>query len=75
MADEVEAALRAQASGFEVIRNGDAVLARTSLGRPSRVLLAGDIAALLASQRELTGHAVTLDDLVVATMSETGDAR
>jgi succinyl-diaminopimelate desuccinylase len=43
IADEVEAALRAQTSGFEIIRNGDAVLARTSLGRPSRVLLAGHL--------------------------------
>ena len=41
IADELEAALRAQATGYEVIRNGDAVLARTNLGRPSRVLLAG----------------------------------
>ena len=43
IADEVEAALRAQTSGFEIIRNGDAVLARTTLGRPSRVLLAGHL--------------------------------
>ncbi|BBZ40970.1 succinyl-diaminopimelate desuccinylase [Mycobacterium conspicuum] len=43
IADEVEAALRAQTSGYEIIRNGDAVLARTSLGRPSRVLLAGHL--------------------------------
>ena len=43
IADEVEAALRAQTSGFEIIRNGDAVLARTALGRPSRVLLAGHL--------------------------------
>ncbi len=43
IADEVESALRAQASGFEVIRNGNAVLARTALGRPSRVLLAGHL--------------------------------
>jgi len=43
IADEVEAALRAQTSGFEVVRNGDAVLARTSGGRPSRVLLAGHL--------------------------------
>ncbi len=43
IADEVEAALRAQTSGFEVIRNDNAVLARTSLGRPSRVLLAGHL--------------------------------
>lgn len=43
IADEVEAALRAQAPGFEVIRNGNAVLARTSRGLPSRVLLAGHL--------------------------------
>jgi succinyl-diaminopimelate desuccinylase len=41
IADEIEAALREQASGFEIIRNGNAVLARTNLGRRSRVLLAG----------------------------------
>jgi len=43
IADEVEAALRAQAPGFEIIRNGNAVLARTCLGRPTRVLLAGHL--------------------------------
>jgi succinyl-diaminopimelate desuccinylase len=46
IADEVEAALRAQvpqALGYEIIRNGNAVLARTALGRPSRVLLAGHL--------------------------------
>ena len=43
IADEIEAALREQTTGFEVVRNGDAVLARTNLGRPSRVLLAGHI--------------------------------
>ncbi|MDD7811047.1 succinyl-diaminopimelate desuccinylase [Mycobacterium sp. CSUR Q5927] len=43
IADEVEAALRAQTSGFEIIRDGDAVLARTQLGRPTRVLLAGHL--------------------------------
>ena len=43
IADEVEAALRAQAVGYEVVRNGDAVLARTNFGRPSRVLLAGHL--------------------------------
>lgn len=43
IADAVEAALREQAPGFEVVRNGDAVLARTHLGRPSRVLLAGHL--------------------------------
>jgi succinyl-diaminopimelate desuccinylase len=43
IADEIEAALRAQTSGFEIVRNADAVLARTNLGRASRVLLAGHI--------------------------------
>lgn len=42
IADEVEAALREQ-TGCEVIRNGDAVLARTNLGRSSRVILAGHL--------------------------------
>jgi succinyl-diaminopimelate desuccinylase len=46
IADEVEAALRAQlpqALAYEVIRNGNAVLARTALNRGSRVLLAGHL--------------------------------
>jgi succinyl-diaminopimelate desuccinylase len=43
IAEEVEAALRAQAPGFEILRNGNAVLARTALGLPTRVLLAGHL--------------------------------
>ncbi len=43
IADEVETALREQTTGFEIVRTGDAVLARTDRGRPSRVLLAGHI--------------------------------
>lgn len=43
LADEVEAALRAQTSGFEVVRNGNAVLARTRARRRTRVLLAGHL--------------------------------
>ncbi|QKT07863.1 succinyl-diaminopimelate desuccinylase [Gordonia sp. X0973] len=43
IADAVEAALRRQTSGFEVVRNGNRVLARTSLGRERRVLLAGHL--------------------------------
>ncbi|MDT5012065.1 MAG: succinyl-diaminopimelate desuccinylase, partial [Mycobacterium sp.] len=43
IADEVEAALREQTTGFEVIRNGNAVLARTQRGLPTRVLLAGHL--------------------------------
>lgn len=42
LADEVERALRSQ-TGYQVLRNGDAVLARTNLGRPTRVLLAGHL--------------------------------
>ncbi len=42
IADEVEAALRGQTS-YQVIRSGDAVLARTDFGRPSRVILAGHL--------------------------------
>jgi hypothetical protein len=41
----------------------------------SRVRLAGDIAALQAAQHQRTGHPVTLDDLVIASMSRTGDVR
>lgn len=43
IADEVHAALRDQTSGFEIVRNGNAVLARTRLRRASRVLLAGHL--------------------------------
>ncbi|WP_179471466.1 succinyl-diaminopimelate desuccinylase [Mycolicibacterium vinylchloridicum] len=43
IADEVEAALRAQAKGYEIVRNGHAVLARTNFGLPSRVVLAGHL--------------------------------
>jgi ABC-2 type transport system ATP-binding protein len=41
----------------------------------SRVRLAGGIAELLASHHERSGQPVRLDDLVVAAMSQTGDAR
>ncbi|MBV9091277.1 MAG: succinyl-diaminopimelate desuccinylase [Mycobacteriaceae bacterium] len=43
IAQEVEAALRCQTDGFEIVRNGNAVLARTHRGRSSRVLLAGHL--------------------------------
>src|SRR6202047_2957909 len=57
IADEVEAALHGQADGFEVLRHGNAVLARTHLDKPSRVLLAGHldtvpIAGNLPSRRD-----------------------
>ncbi len=43
LADAVESALRRQAPHLEVLRHGDAVLARTRLGRGRRVLLAGHL--------------------------------
>jgi succinyl-diaminopimelate desuccinylase len=43
LADEVERALREQVGHLEIVRNGNAVLARTELGRASRVLLAGHL--------------------------------
>jgi len=42
VADAVEALLRSQPH-LQVLRDGDAVLARTSLGRPERVLVAGHL--------------------------------
>ena len=57
LADEVETALRAQTSGFEIIRDGNAVLARSRRQLASRVLLAGHldtvpVAGNLPSHRE-----------------------
>jgi succinyl-diaminopimelate desuccinylase len=43
LAAAVEAALRGQAGHLEVTRSGNTVLARTNLGRPSRVVLAGHL--------------------------------
>src|SRR3954465_9220867 len=42
LADAVEAALR-ELPHLEVLRDGDSVLARTALGRPERVVLAGHL--------------------------------
>ncbi|HEV7580980.1 MAG TPA: succinyl-diaminopimelate desuccinylase [Mycobacterium sp.] len=60
IADEVEAALRAQTSGFEIVRNGNAVLARTRRNLPSRVLLAGHLDTVPAAEnlpsRRSTDH-------------------
>lgn len=42
-ADAVEAALRRDAPHLEVVRHGNAVLARTTFGLPSRVVLAGHL--------------------------------
>jgi succinyl-diaminopimelate desuccinylase len=43
LADAVEEALSRQAPHLELARSGNAVLARTRLGRPSRVVLAGHL--------------------------------
>ncbi|MGH3761276.1 succinyl-diaminopimelate desuccinylase [Actinophytocola sp.] len=43
LAAAVEAALRDQAGHLQIARSGNAVLARTSLRRPSRVVLAGHL--------------------------------
>lgn len=43
IADQVERAIRDQTTGFEVLRSGNAVLARTDKGHRSRVILAGHL--------------------------------
>ncbi|WP_227999235.1 succinyl-diaminopimelate desuccinylase [Nocardia australiensis] len=43
IADIVERALREQTDGFEVLRHGNVVLARTNRGLPTRVILAGHL--------------------------------
>jgi succinyl-diaminopimelate desuccinylase len=41
--DVVERALREQTTGFEILRHGNVVLARTQRGLPTRVILAGHL--------------------------------
>ncbi len=60
IADAVEAALRSQTTGFEIVRHGNRVLARTDRGRSSRVILAGHldtvpVAGNLPHRRETGG--------------------
>jgi succinyl-diaminopimelate desuccinylase len=78
IADEVETALRAQTSGFEIIRNGNAVLARTQRHLPSRVLLAGHldtvpVAGNLPSRRSTDPEGDVLHGCGTADM-KSGDA-
>jgi succinyl-diaminopimelate desuccinylase len=78
IADEVETALRAQTTGFEIVRNGNAVLARTSRGRPTRVLLAGHLDTVpaadnLPSRRSTDPEGVVLHGCGTADM-KSGDA-
>lgn len=68
IASAVQAVLEAQAPHLEVIRNGDAVLARTNLGRESRVVLAGHLDTVpvnnnLPSRREGSGDDEVLHGL------------
>src|SRR4051795_1078267 len=59
LADAVEAALR-RLPHLEVLRDGDAVVARTSLGRPERVVLAGHLDTVPVANNlpvRLTGNA------------------
>src|SRR6478672_6766721 len=43
IADTIEATLRAHAPHLELVRDGDAIVARTRLGRAQRVVIAGHI--------------------------------
>lgn len=43
LADAIERVLRLRAPHLEVLRDGDAIVARTHLGRPRRVIIAGHI--------------------------------
>jgi succinyl-diaminopimelate desuccinylase len=56
IADAVESALREQTEGFEIIRNGNAVLARTDRGLPSRVMLAGHLDTVPAAGNVPSHH-------------------
>jgi succinyl-diaminopimelate desuccinylase len=74
----VQDALREQAPHLEVVRNGDAVLARTNLGRGSRVVLAGHLDTVpengnFPSRREGTGEDEILHGLGTVDMKG-GDA-
>ncbi|WP_069853273.1 succinyl-diaminopimelate desuccinylase [Actinoalloteichus hymeniacidonis] len=78
IATAVEQALRTQAPHLEVVRNGDAVLARTRLGRASRVVLAGHLDTVpindnLPLRRTGTGEATVLHGCGTVDM-KSGDA-
>ncbi|MCA5892386.1 succinyl-diaminopimelate desuccinylase [Isoptericola sp. NEAU-Y5] len=62
LADAVERALRAQAH-LEVVRDGDAVVARTTFGRSRRVVLAGHLDTVpLTAEPNLPTRLVTAPD-------------
>ncbi len=60
IADAVAAALREQTEGFEVLRHGNTVLARTDRGRPTRVILAGHLDTVPIADN-VPGHFVVED--------------
>ncbi|MGV9677633.1 succinyl-diaminopimelate desuccinylase [Nocardia sp. NPDC003482] len=60
IADTVAWALREQTEGFEVLRHGNTVLARTNRGRPTRVVLAGHLDTVPIADN-VPGHFVTED--------------
>ena len=62
IADAVEAALRTQTSGFEIVRFGDRVLARTDRGKPSRVILAGHLDTVPINQNLPSRRTDTVDE-------------
>jgi succinyl-diaminopimelate desuccinylase len=78
LATLVQATLEQQAPQLEVVRNGDAVLARTNLGRASRVILAGHLDTVplnenLPVRREGSGDGEILHGLGTVDMKG-GDA-
>lgn len=78
IADAVEVALRGQAPHLEITRSGNAVLARTTLGRSRRVVLAGHldtvpIAENVPHRRTGQGDSLVLHGCGTADM-KSGDA-
>ncbi|WP_026918332.1 succinyl-diaminopimelate desuccinylase [Gordonia shandongensis] len=62
IADAVEEALRRQATGFEVIRHGNCVLARTRRGKANRVILAGHLDTVPIADNVPSRRSVTDDE-------------
>jgi succinyl-diaminopimelate desuccinylase len=65
LADLVELALREQAPHLEVVRDGNAVLARTNLGRTRRVVLAGHLDTVPVNDNLPSRRSGTGDDAVL----------
>lgn len=65
IAAAVTAALRAQAPHLEIVRSGNAVLARTDLGRERRIVLAGHLDTVPINGNHPHRRSGTGDDLVL----------